>query len=139
MLRAYRYTGDNIVADVSYDLWLAPSAGAPNEYEIMVWLGSFGGAAPISHTGRTPIAMPNVAGTMWKLFKGSHAGTTVFSFVAPRNIQTFSGDLNLFFRYLTQSQGVAKSSVITALQAGTEPFTGSNARFVSSVCAISVY
>lgn len=118
-----RYTGDNLVADVSYDLWLAPSASAPDQYEIMVWLASLGGAGPISSTG-SPIATPTINGVTWKLFKGPNGDTTVFSFVAPSNIQNWSGDMKQFFNYLTSGQGVSANSVITHLQAGTEPFTG---------------
>ncbi|KAG5939103.1 hypothetical protein E4U59_003317 [Claviceps monticola] len=135
---SWTYTGQNIVADVAYDLWLAPSAGADNTYEIMIWLAALGGAGPISQTGSTPIANPQIAGTTWKLFKGPNGNTTVFSFVAPSNIENFDGDLNLFFKYLVESQGVANTNVITALQAGTEPFVGSNAVFNSPVCSIQV-
>lgn len=113
-----------MVSDVSYDLWLAPSVGANNTYEIMIWLGAYGGAGPISSTGTTPIATPTIAGYTWKLFQGPNGDTTVFSFVAPSNIGNWSGDLKLFFNYLTSSQGVSASSVVTSLQAGTEPFTG---------------
>ncbi|CAG8976988.1 hypothetical protein HYALB_00009782 [Hymenoscyphus albidus] len=133
----WRYTGDNMVADVSYDLWLAPSVGANNQYEIMVWLGSYGGAGPISSTGST-IATPTIAGTKWNLFKGPNGDTTVFSFVAPSNIGNFQADLKLFFNYLTSSQGVSTNSVVTSLQAGTEPFSGSNAVFKTSAYTISV-
>ncbi|KAG6013260.1 hypothetical protein E4U43_007409 [Claviceps pusilla] len=135
---SWSYTGNNLVADVSYDLWLAPSADAPNKYEIMIWLGALGGAFPISETGRTPIARAPIAGTSWSLYKGPNGGTTVFSFVASGNVQHFNGDLNLFFKYLTQNQGVPASSVITALQAGTEPFEGTNAVFTSPECSISI-
>ncbi|KAG5914659.1 hypothetical protein E4U42_000368 [Claviceps africana] len=135
---SWTYSGTNLVADVSYDLWLAPSAGAPNKYEIMIWLGALGGAGPISQTGSPIATTPPIAGTTWKLFKGPNRDTTVFSFVAPGQVRNFNGDLNLFFKYLVQSQGVPASSVITALQAGTEPFMGTNAVFKSSVCSIKV-
>lgn len=114
-----------MIADVSYDLWLAPSVGADNTYEIMIWLGSYGGAGPISSTG-SAIATVTIGGIAWKLYKGPNGNTTVFSFVAPSNQGNYSGDLNLFFKYLTASQGVSTSSVITSLQAGTEPFSGKN-------------
>jgi xyloglucan-specific endo-beta-1,4-glucanase len=90
----------------------------------MVWLGSLGGAGPISSTGSTPLATPTIAGTTWKLFKGPNGDTTVFSFIAPSNIASFNGDLKGFFNYLTTSQGVSTSNVVTSLQAGTEPFIG---------------
>lgn len=138
----WTYTGDNLVADVAYDLWLAPSVGANNQFEIMVWLGSFGGAGPISSTygadgNATPVATTTIAGTSWKLFKGPNGDTTVFSFVAPSN-QGFNGDLKAFFDYLTSSQGVSTSSVVTSLQGGTEPFTGSGAVFDTTEYTLQV-
>lgn len=96
----------------------------------MIWLASYGGAGPISSTGST-IATPTIAGTKWNLYKGPNGDTTVFSFVAPSHLGNFDGDLNGFFTYLVKSQGVASSSVMTALQAGTEPFSGSNAVFTT--------
>ncbi|OLN97163.1 putative xyloglucan-specific endo-beta-1,4-glucanase A 1 [Colletotrichum chlorophyti] len=133
----WTYTGSNMVADVAYDLWLAPSVGANNKYEIMIWLGSYGGAGPISSTGKA-IATPTIAGTKWNLFKGPNGDTTVFSFVAPKNIGNFNADLMGFFNYLSSSQGVAKSNVVTSLQAGTEPFSGNNAVLKTSTYTISV-
>lgn len=112
-----------MVANVSYDLWLAPSVGANNQYEIMIWVGAYGGAGPISSAGKA-IATPTIAGTKWNLFKGPNGDTTVFSFVAPSNMGDFSADLKLFLTYLTTSQGVSSSSVVTSLQGGTEPFSG---------------
>ncbi|KAF9876611.1 hypothetical protein CkaCkLH20_06019 [Colletotrichum karsti] len=134
---SWSYTGSNLVADVAYDLWLAPSVGANNKYEIMIWLGSYGGAGPISSTG-SKIASPKVAGTTWSLFKGPNGDTTVFSFVAPSNIASFNGDLKGFFDYLVSSQGVANTNVVTSLQAGTEPFSGTNAVFKTSAISIAV-
>ncbi|KAH8666215.1 xyloglucan-specific endo-beta-1,4-glucanase A [Ilyonectria robusta] len=130
-------TGSNVVADVAYDLWLAPSVGANNQYEIMIWLAAYGGAGPISSTG-SAIATVTIAGSSWKLYSGPNGDTTVYSFVASSTITSFNGDLNLFFKYLTSSQGVSTSMVATSLQAGTEPFTGSNVVFKTSAYTISV-
>jgi len=113
-----------MVADVSYDLWLAPSVGAANKYEIMIWLGSYGGAGPISEQNKPAIAKPTIAGTTWSLFKGPNGDTTVFSFVAPSNIGNFKADLLPFLTYLTKNQGVPSTYVATSFQAGTEPFVG---------------
>jgi xyloglucan-specific endo-beta-1,4-glucanase len=123
MLMMDSYTGSNLVCDVAYDLWLAPSVGSDNQYEIMIWLGAYGGAGPISSTG-SAIATPTIAGSSWKLYSGPNGDTTVYSFVATSTITSFNGDLNLFFKYLTSNQGVSTSMVATSLQAGTEPFTG---------------
>ncbi|CAN8104860.1 unnamed protein product [Discula destructiva] len=133
----WTYTGTSIVADVAYDLWLAPTSGGTNKYEIMVWLTALGGAGPISSTG-SALATVTIAGHSWKVYSGPNGSTTVFSFVATSAISSFSGDLNLFFQYLVSSQGVSNSMYITSLQAGTEPFTGSNAVFTTSAYSIAV-
>jgi xyloglucan-specific endo-beta-1,4-glucanase len=45
---SWSYTGSDLVADVSYDMFTSSSAGGSNEYEIMIWLAALGGAGPIS-------------------------------------------------------------------------------------------
>lgn len=132
------YTGSSLVADVAYDLWLSTSSGGTNKYEIMVWLAAYGGAFPISSTGTTPLATTTIAGQSWKVYRGPNGDTTVYSFVADSTITNFSGDLNGFFKYLVSSQGLSNSLWITSLQAGTEPFTGSNAVMTTSSYTISV-
>ncbi|KAM0202628.1 hypothetical protein ACHAPA_009370 [Fusarium lateritium] len=134
----WRYTGTGMVSDVSYDLWLAPSVGAANKYEIMIWVGAYGGAGPISEHNNPAIAKPTVGGTTWSLFKGPNGDTTVFSFVAPSNSSNFNADLLPFLTYLTTSQGVPSSYIATKFQAGTEPFIGSNCVFTTSAFTLSV-
>lgn len=131
------YTGSSIIADVAYDLWLAPTKGGTNKYEIMVWLAAYGGAGPISSTG-SALATVTIGSHSWKVYSGPNGDTTVFSFVATSTITSFSGDLNLFFKYLVSSQGVSNAMWITSLQAGTEPFTGSNAVMTTSAYSIAV-
>jgi hypothetical protein len=126
ILNLYSYTGSDIVADVSYDMFLGTSSSASASYEIMVWLAALGGAGPISSTG-SPIATPTIGGITFKLFKGPNGSTTVFSFVASSEVTNFNGDLMNFFSYLISSQGVSSSQYLQSLGAGTEPFTGSNA------------
>ena len=123
---SWTYTGSNIVADVSYDCFTSSSAGGSNEYEIMVWLAALGGAGPISSTG-SPVATPTIGGSSWKLFSGPNGATTVFSFVADTQVADFNGDLMDFFNYLTTNEGLSSSQYLLSVQAGTEPFTGSNA------------
>lgn len=133
----WTYTGSNIVADVSYDLWLSPTSGGTNMYEIMVWLAAYGGAGPISSTGKA-IATPTIGGYTFSLYSGPNGDTTVFSFVSSSTITSFSGDMMDFFDYLTNNQGVSTSNYITSVQAGTEPFSGQNAVFTTSAYSISV-
>jgi len=116
-------TQSNVKADVAYDIWFAASATGSSTYEIMIWLGESAGIAPIG----SPIATVTIAGYSWTLWKGTNSTWTVFSFVrgGSSDITAFSGDLNAFFKYLTTSQGVSSSQFLTAVQAGTEPTTGS--------------
>lgn len=130
-------TGSSVVADVAYDLWLAPTSGGTNAYEIMIWLAAYGGAGPISSTGSS-IATVTIGSNSYKLYYGLNGSTKVYSFVATSTITSYSGDLKAFFTYLTTSQGVPSSYYITSLQAGTEPFTGSNVVLTTSAYSISV-
>jgi xyloglucan-specific endo-beta-1,4-glucanase len=121
-------TGSNVVADVAYDIFTSSTAGGKNEFEIMVWLAALGGAGPISQTGK-PIATVTVAGHSWKLWYGSNGMNEVYSFTPNgANVASFSGDLMDFFAYLIKSQGFKDSQYLISVGAGTEPFTGSNAK-----------
>ncbi|KAF7976447.1 hypothetical protein HWV62_6687 [Athelia sp. TMB] len=146
----WEYTAaENVVADVSYDIWFAnsavtpPSAAesvtnvstctpffpprvyvtfSPNPDEIMIWLGQSGGLNPIG----SPIANVNIAGCSWTLWQGTNSDWTVFTYLRNQaDITSFSADLNEFFTDLTTQRGVPSSQYLVALQAGTEPSTGS--------------
>ncbi|KAH6657211.1 xyloglucan-specific endo-beta-1,4-glucanase A [Truncatella angustata] len=130
-------TGSSVVADVAYDLWLSSTSGGSNAYEIMIWLGAYGGAGPISATG-SAIATTTIGGVSYKLYYGLNGSVKVYSFVATTTVTSFSADLKLFFTYLTSNQGVPTSYYVTSLQAGTEPFSGSNAVLTTSAYTISV-
>ncbi|RMZ73063.1 glycoside hydrolase family 12 [Pyrenophora seminiperda CCB06] len=130
-------TGSNIVADVAYDLFTSSSATGSNEYEIMIWLAALGGAGPISATG-SPIATVTLAGASWKLYKGKNGNVNVFSFVATNQQNNFSGDLMDFMKYLTSKQGMPSSQFLTSAGAGTEPFSGSNAKLTTSAYSLTM-
>lgn len=135
----WTYTSaSNVVADVSYDLWLARSsalgtANGDSTYEVMIWLSTRGGAAPAG----SQITTVSVAGVNWKLYKGTVSSWTVFSFVAPSEITSFSADLKLFFTYLINSQGVSASNYFSGAGAGTEPFTGSATLTTTSLSIVA--
>ncbi|EFX01560.1 cell 12a endoglucanase [Grosmannia clavigera kw1407] len=131
----WNYSGSGIVADVSYDLFTSSTSTGHNEYEIMVWLASLGGAGPISATG-SAVATPTIGGVKWKLYSGKNGATTVYSFVAVTEQTRFSGDLRKFFAYLISNQGMPSSQYLLSTGAGTEPFVGSNA--VMTVSAFSL-
>lgn len=133
----HSYTGSDLVADVSYDLWLASTADGNNEYEIMVWLAALGGAGPISSTG-SAVATPTIGGQSWSLYSGPNGDTTVYSFVAASSVESWSGDMLDFLTYLVENEGVSSDKYITSLQAGTEPFTGTDAVFTTTSYSMSV-
>jgi len=134
----WSYTSsDDIVADVSYDMWLAPSAAGTNDYEIMVWLAALGGAGPISSTGST-VATPTIGSTSWQLYSGANGDTTVYSFVAESEQENFSGDLMDFFTYLIENENVPNTHYLTSIGAGTEPFTGTDAVLTTSAFSVTV-
>ncbi|KAF2091498.1 glycoside hydrolase family 12 protein [Saccharata proteae CBS 121410] len=133
----WSYTGSDIVADVSYDMFTSSTADGDNEYEIMVWLAALGGAGPISSTGSS-IATLSVGGVDFELYSGPNGDTTVFSFVAPSEATSFTGDLMEFFSYLIDKQSLPETQYLTTLEAGTEPFTGSDAVLTVSSYSVSI-
>lgn len=136
-LCANSYSGSNVIADVSYDIFTSYSPGGSSAYEIMIWLAAIGGAGPISSTG-SPIATVTIAGISWDLFKGPNGSTTVFSFVAHGEQTSFNADVLDFFKYLIQSQGLPSSQYVSGVAAGTEPFSGSNAQLTTGEYVITI-
>ncbi|CAZ84847.1 unnamed protein product [Tuber melanosporum] len=130
----YSYTGTTgAVANVAYDLFTSKTAGSDIcEYEVMIWLAAYGGAGPISSTG-SPIAAPTIAGYRWKLYDGYNSNMHVYSFVAVDSpITRFSCDVKLFLAYLADNYALPTSQYLNKFQAGTEPTSGSNAKFTVS-------
>ncbi|KAF2231397.1 glycoside hydrolase family 12 protein [Viridothelium virens] len=133
----WSYTGSNIIADVAYDIFTGASAGSSAQYEIMIWLGALGGAGPISSTG-SPVSTPTIDGVTWKLYSGPNGATTVYSFVAESQQTSFSGDLKQFFTYLSTNEGYSLSQHLISIGAGTEPFSGSNAKLTTTAYSVSI-
>lgn len=131
----YEYSSSGIRADVSYDIWLGTTSnGAPassaSSYEIMIWLSGLGGIQPI---GSQITSGTQIGGHSWNLWSGPNQNWHVYSFVsASGNINDFSSDLNDFFKWLEENEGVASSQYLQAIQSGTEAFTGSANLVISS-------
>ncbi|KAF8146864.1 endocellulase [Mycena galopus ATCC 62051] len=129
-----------IRADVSYDIWFGKaSSGSPatsaSSYEIMIWLSGLGGIQPVGSQITTGTV---VANKTWNLWKGPNANWEVFSFVSSvGDINSFNVDLNDFFTYLVEEQGVAPTQYVQAIQAGTEAFVGA-ANLVTSEYSVSI-
>ena len=135
---SYSYSGSNIIADVSYDSFLGTSATSAASYEVMIWLSAIGGAGPISSTG-SPIATPTIGSTAFNLYEGPNGSMKVYSFVAQsKSVTNYSGDLMTFYKYLETNFGVSSSLYVQSIGAGTEPFTGTDAKFTTSAYSITV-
>ncbi|KAG8807630.1 hypothetical protein FRC19_006414, partial [Serendipita sp. 401] len=132
-------SGTSPVNNVAYDLMTNASSdpNATHQYEIMIWVGAFGGAGPISSTGAA-VATPSIGGISWKLYDGYNGSMRVFSFVASSNVKSFSGDLKAFLTWLASNKGFPTSQYLVVLQAGTEPFTGSNVKLTTSKYTIAL-
>lgn len=126
---------EGISADVAYDLFTSSSPNGSEEFELMIWLGRWGQAKPISYSynasgAAVPVATDVKVGKhSWNLFKGSNGQQIVYSFLPQNIIPLFKGDLKHFYNYLIQHQGYDKNQYLVSAQGGTEPFTGSGARF----------
>ncbi|KAL8278948.1 hypothetical protein RQP46_008617 [Phenoliferia psychrophenolica] len=137
---SYTEASSSLVADVSYDLWLSNEASCGTSsscstYEIMIWLSARGGAGPAGTYTKTV----TIGGSSWKVSVGTVSTWNIISFVAVDEITDFDMDLMEFFDYLEANNGVSSSQYLTAIQAGTEPFTGSatltTSKYSSSVVA----
>lgn len=130
-------------ASVAYDTFLGASASGTNLFEVMVWLGVYGGVSPLSANGYpfTPIASPTINGVAFDLAYGTNGNVKVYSFVAHSHAATpFSGDLLAFYKYLAAnygSNGFTTSLVLQSVQAGSEIFTGTNGDLTTSAYTIS--
>ncbi|KAL8283109.1 hypothetical protein RQP46_005887 [Phenoliferia psychrophenolica] len=135
---SYTTADTDLVADVSYDLWLSEDSTCGNAvscstWEVMVWLSGRGGCTPAGSYSKTV----TIGGKDWKLWTGDVQNWQIASFVAVDEIADFDFDLMDFFDYLTENLSVATTQYITAIQAGTEPFTGS-ATLTTSAYSVSV-
>lgn len=136
----HSYTGSDIRANVAYDTFAGTSCSGAQDYEVMIWLGDFGGDIyPLSNNGYppTPTASPYIDGTQFNLVLGSIGDTAVYSFVATSSATDFSGDLISFYNYLVDNEGFPSSYYILSIQAGSEVFTGSDVDFSTSSYTIS--
>ncbi len=80
------------------------------------------------------VATVTMAGIKWNVDHGSNGANKVFSFLTEngKSLQTFSGDIVVFLKYLTSSQGLASSQYLVSAGAGTEATSGSNCKFTVS-------
>ncbi|OJJ07304.1 hypothetical protein ASPVEDRAFT_46645 [Aspergillus versicolor CBS 583.65] len=120
----WSYDNTDIRANVAYDLFTAADINHvtySGDYELMIWLGRFGGVQPIG----SQIGSATVSGATWELWNGMNGDMEVFSFVAANPLTSWSADIKEFWTYLGDQQGYpAASQYLINFQFGTEPFTG---------------
>ena len=138
----FSYSTTSIVADVAYDLFLGSSsecvASGGHDFEVMIWLASYGGLLPIGNTGG-PIGSFTYQGNSFDLYKGSNAAGsigTVYSFMPKAPITSFSGDMKVFLDHLAGMDSQLAGSNLQSIQGGTEAQSGS-ATFTVSQFSIS--
>lgn len=102
-------SNQNTRSNVAYDLFTAQDINHPTsggDYELMIWLGRYGGVNPIGSQKGTV----NVGGRSWSLWVGYNGSMKVFSFVASSPVSSFSGNIKDFFNHLTSQEGFPASS-----------------------------
>ena len=102
-------SNQNIRANVAYDLFTAQDINHPTsggDYELMIWLGRYGGVQPIG-SYKTTVTL---AGRSWSLYVGYNGSMKVFSFVAPNAVSNFSGNIKEFFNYMASNEGFPAGS-----------------------------
>ena len=133
------YSGSALRANVAYDTFVGTSCTSAQAYEVMIWLGDYGGVSPLSNNGYppTPTATPTIGNTAFNLIVGTNGATTVYSFVAQTNTTSYSGDLLAFYKYLETNEKMPATDYLQTIQAGSEVFTGSGAELLTSGYTIS--
>lgn len=63
---------------------------------------------------------------------------TVYSFVAPSQVTSFSGDLKDFYAWLVSNDGFSESQYLLSAGAGTEAFEGTDATFTTSAYSLTI-
>ncbi|KAI9157941.1 endoglucanase [Paramyrothecium foliicola] len=125
----WNYKGNNIRANVAYDLFTASDPNHPTskgEYEVMIWLARIGGVYPIGQS----VGIVTIENMPWELFIGQNGDMKVFTFIAPNQRNYYSGDVKNYFNYIRDRHGYpANNQYLLTYQFGTEPFTGNSGTF----------
>ncbi|OQD62739.1 hypothetical protein PENPOL_c011G09119 [Penicillium polonicum] len=128
----WKYSNDNINADVAYDLFTAADKNhvtSGGDYELMIWLARYGTISPIGKK----LNSVDVGGHTWELWNGMNGDMNVYSFVSASPATSFSTDIKEFFDFLVKTHSFpADSQYLINLQFGTEPFTGDATLTVSN-------
>ncbi|ETP35019.1 hypothetical protein F442_16736 [Phytophthora nicotianae P10297] len=124
-------------ANVAYDLFTSSTPDGDFEFEIMVWLAAIGTAWPLSSEGKN-IKNITVSGVEFMLNHGVNGNMTVFSYVASKLTENFSGDLTEFIDNLPKDVAPDVKQYLTKVQCGTEAYHAENATMTVSAYTVAV-
>jgi hypothetical protein len=120
---SFNITQSGGAADVSYDVFahtvaMAGTNDTPTD-EIMIWLYTAGGAAPVG-TKQTTVTIDSAS---WDLYRGSTTWN-VFSYVRTSNATSAVINIMDFMNDLVSRGWMQSSKYVSTVQSGTEIFTG---------------
>jgi hypothetical protein len=106
----------------TFDVW-----GNGTQYEVMMWMNRVGAIGPI---GSLQASNQNIGGHTWNVYRGSHSGIQVFSFVRTSNTNSANVDHKAVWNWL-QNRGWWNNPTINQIQFGFEitNTAGGNASF----------
>ncbi|KAF1777870.1 Concanavalin A-like lectin/glucanase domain [Phytophthora cactorum] len=136
MKYSYSHTSGTFVADVSYDLFTSSTAGGSNEYEDHDLAGRLWRCWSISSTGKA-IATVTIAATASKCTRARMAAPLSSRSWQPKPSPTSRPTAEVLI-YLVNKQGLPSSQFLITLEAGTEPFVGTNAKMTVSSYSAAV-
>lgn len=123
-------TTHDVVANVAYDVHGSSTCGSRNDWNVQVWLGTYGGLTP----GGTLVASPTIGGVAYDAYQGFSGGKRTLVFVATATQQTVAGDLKQFLQWAVDNDSAADDWCVYSVQLGTEAYKGTQATFrVSSL------
>ncbi|KAI9887880.1 MAG: hypothetical protein M1823_000268 [Watsoniomyces obsoletus] len=125
------------VTNVAFDLFLDPDPAKATsttipKYEIMIWMGRYGGVLPIGWNGGKAAAKHRLGDLEFQLFRGSNDhGQEVFSWVSNRNITNYRGDLSPLIHYIWREGWIEDTVQLGVFQFGTESLHTANRREIT--------
>ncbi|KAI7848316.1 cell 12A endoglucanase [Circinella umbellata] len=132
----WKYTGggDPFICNVSFDIWTASNDSDDYEYEIMIWLAAIGGAGPLGNE----VGKFSYGGIEWSLYKGTNGVQPVYSFIAGSKVENMDSDAFPFLSHLVEKGYLSNDQYLRSVQAGTEPFEGTDAVLETSTYKVQI-
>jgi hypothetical protein len=95
----------------TFDVW-----GNGTQYEVMLWMNKRGAIGPI---GSLQASNQSIGGHVWNVYRGSHSGIQVYSFVRTSNTNSGNVDHKAIWNWL-QSRGWWNNPYMNQIQFGFE-------------------